>query len=285
MLRSRSITVLGAGLLGTSLGLALKAAGSPVRLCAWGRRQETLDAARARGAFDEVTTDLAAALAGCDLVVIAVPLSAFDEAFQAIARHAPRAVVTDVGSAKGCVAEAARRLHPAPARVIGAHPMAGSEQSGPLAARADLFAGKPCVLTLCPHDEAGAVAEVRALWGGLLGMRLVEMSPEDHDLAVAAVSHLPHLAALALAKVGQDSPGLAVASTGYRDATRLAAGDAGIWADIFAANPQALLDGLAALRRELDAYEALVRAGDRAGLRAKIEPVAEARRRWKPPQP
>jgi len=285
MIASKQTTILGAGLLGASLALALRAAGYRGRLVAQGRKPESVAAAMTFGAFDLGTCNPQEALAEADLVVVCVPLGAFGEAYGQIEAFAPpTAVVTDAGSAKTSVAEAARRIFKNPRRVIGAHPMAGSEKSGPSAARADLFTGKPCILTVCDTDEPRAIAEVEALWGGMLQMRLFRMSPEAHDRAVAAVSHLPHLASLALAAVGQESGGMAVASTGYRDATRLAAGNAALWADIFLANRGATLDALAKFKAEVAAFERLIESGDRAQLEAKIAPIAETRSNWKGPQ-
>lgn len=283
-MHSKQITILGAGLLGASLALALRAAGYPGRLVALGRNPESVAAAVALGAFNLGTCDAKEALQAADLVVVCVPLGGFEAAFRQIEAFAPpTAIVTDAGSAKTSVANAARSVFKNARRVIGAHPMAGGEKSGPGAARADLFTGKPCVLTVCENDEPRAVAEVEALWGGLLKMKLLRLSPEAHDRAVAAVSHLPHLASLALARVGQQSEGMAVASTGYQDATRLAAGHAGLWADIFLANRAATLAALAQFKAEVADFERLIEAGDNAKLEEKIAPIAKARGDWQGP--
>ncbi len=285
MLQAQQVTIIGAGLLGASLGLALRGAGYKGRLVAQGRNPASVADALALGAFDHGTCDPQEALAKADLVVVCVPLGSFEAAFRQIEAFAPpTAIVTDAGSAKTSVANAARRVFKNARRVIGAHPMAGGEKSGPSAARADLFAGKPCVLTVCDNDEPRAIAEVEMLWGTLLNMRLLRLSPEAHDRAVAAVSHLPHLASLALAAVGECSQGMTVASTGYRDATRLAAGNAGMWADIFLANREATLDALAQFKAQVAEFEQLIETGDRATLEAKIAPIAKARSEWKGPQ-
>lgn len=289
MLEAKHITILGAGLLGASLALALRQAGYAGRVVALGRSAKTVEEALALRhggipAFDAGTCDAQAALAQADLVVVCTPLGAFEDSFALVERFAPKnAIVTDAGSAKTVVAAAARRIFENPRRVIGAHPMAGSEKSGPSAARADLFVGKPCILTDCPHDDPRAVREVEALWGGMLGMNLLRLSPEAHDRAVAAVSHLPHLTSLALAAVGQASGGMAVASTGYRDATRLAAGHAGLWADIFLANRTATLEALAQFKTQVAEFERLIEAGDRAKLEEKIAPIAAQREAWQGP--
>ena len=277
-----NITIIGAGLLGTSLALALRQAGYAGRLTALGRSPASIETALSRGAFTGGTCDAKEALAGADLVIVCTALGAFEEAYGLIEKFAPEgAVVTDVGSTKSSVAAAARKIFKNPRRVIGAHPMAGSEKSGPSAGQADLYAGKPCILTVCPSDEPHAVAMVEELWGNALQMRLFRMSPEDHDRAVADISHLPHLVAMALAVVGQSSKGIAVASTGYRDATRLAASHPGIWADIFAQNKEAVLASLAQFKKELAEFERLIEADDRAKLEEKIAPISKARGEWK----
>lgn len=284
MIQAKQVTIQGAGLLGASLALALRAAGYAGRLVAQGRNPASIEAAMALGAFDMGTCDAKEALEGADLVVVCVPLGSFEEAFRQIELFAPpAAIVTDAGSAKTSVANAARKVFRNARRVIGAHPMAGGEKSGPGAARADLFAGKPCILTVCENDEPRAVREVEELWGGVLGMRLLRLSPEDHDRAVAAVSHLPHLACLALAAVGQNSDGMAVASTGYRDATRLAAGSASLWADIFLSNRAATLEALGQFKAQMAEFERLIEAGDRPALEGKIAPIAQKRAEWKGP--
>ena len=185
------LTVFGTGLLGTSLGLALKQAGFAGRRVGIGRRQATVEQARQRGAFDAVTTDPGEGVAGADLLVVAVPLGQFEAVLGQVACHASAGlIVTDVGSVKGEVVAAASRQLPRPERFVGAHPMAGSEQAGPEAAEAGLFEGKPCVLTPEAGTEAAALETVRRLWQ-MVGMRLIEMPAEEHDRKVATISHLP----------------------------------------------------------------------------------------------
>ncbi|MGB0769077.1 MAG: prephenate dehydrogenase, partial [Phycisphaeraceae bacterium] len=156
---TEKLVVVGPGMLGTSVALGLRARGFAGRLVALGRRQATLDEAARTGAYDTLTDDPALALADASLALVAVPLGGFRAVYRQIAEHAPRElVVTDVGSTKASVIADARAELPDLSRVIGAHPMAGSEKAGPAAADPDLFVGKPCVLTLSDGDDSASVA-------------------------------------------------------------------------------------------------------------------------------
>lgn len=285
MLHVERVAVIGTGLLGTSIGLALRDAGFRGARLGLGRRAETLEAARARGAFDVVTTDYAA-LSDGDLVVVAVHLGGFGEVFGKLARTGRRLVVTDVGSTKATVLRQARELLGPGQAFVGSHPMAGNEQQGPEGADATLFRGKPCVICNPGGDPGGdaganaaAVAAVESLWR-LLGMRLLRMEADTHDREVAAISHLPHLASVALVRVTERMGGWDVASSGFRDMTRLASSNPPMRADIVDANRDAIAEGLEALREELAEMAALVRAGDRAGLLETFERAQARRGAW-----
>ncbi|MFW6059498.1 MAG: prephenate dehydrogenase [Phycisphaeraceae bacterium] len=274
------VVIVGTGLLGTSVGLALKAGGYAGRVVGVARRAATAEQARAIGGIDVASTELESAVRGSQLLILAVPLGAFDAM---LARIAPLAhdelVLTDVGSTKGSVLAAAHRHLAQPARFVGAHPMAGSEQKGPEAACATLFQGKPCVITPEAETDSAALELVELLWSGL-GMKLLRMSADEHDAAVATVSHLPHAMAALLVQVAQQRGGWEVASTGFRDTTRLASSNPPMRADILSANRAAVLEALGVMRERIDALAALLERGDDEAVLALLEESRAARERW-----
>jgi len=241
------VLVVGTGLVGTSVGLALVAVGTDVRLR--DRDTSALTVAVSRGAG---STEPPAA-PGC--VLVAVPPASVGRVVADALREHPDAVVTDVGSVKGEPLDALRAgVDPeALTRYVGGHPMAGSEQSGPWAASAELFRGRAWAVTPHPGSDPQAVRVVAGL-ARAAGAAVVTMSPQEHDLAVARVSHLPHvLSVLAAAQLdGAPSDHLALAGQGLRDVTRVAAGDPELWAQILAANADAVRDLLLGVRDDLD---------------------------------
>ncbi|NBB83321.1 MAG: prephenate dehydrogenase/arogenate dehydrogenase family protein [Alphaproteobacteria bacterium] len=276
------ITVIGPGLLGCSLGLALRDAGYGGRLVGLARRSATLDAAIARRGIDVGARDLADACEGADLIVLATPVAAVLEHIDRLVELDPgAAVITDVGSTKRSIVErAAGRL----SRFVGSHPMAGAEASGPGAADAELYAGRPCIVT--PHDAADpeALERVEALWR-TVGMHVHRMDAADHDRAVAQISHLPHALSVVLMQLAEQSGRLDVASTGLADMTRLAAGDLTMWADIFTDNRQALVEAIDRYMQRLDRFRSTLTSGDRAQLEHLLDQARQARRRWRPQSP
>ncbi|MEM1353564.1 MAG: prephenate dehydrogenase [Planctomycetota bacterium] len=274
------LTVIGPGLLGTSVALGLRQRGFAGRIVALARRQRTLDLARASGGYDTLTTDPAAALENATLALIAVPLSAFRGVFAQIAEHGPAGmVVTDVGSTKASVIADARAELADLSRVIGAHPMAGSENAGPSAGDPDLFLDKPCVMTVSDDDDPQAIALVESLWASL-GMSLLRMSPSEHDRQVALVSHLPHLVAVMLMGIAADHGGLDLASTGFMGATRLASSNPPMRADILAANHDEVRHALARLRGQCERVEHWLERGDHSAMLDSLERAASARAAW-----
>jgi prephenate dehydrogenase len=258
------VLVVGAGLLGTSIGLALRRAGVDVALR--DVSEENLRIASGLGASNAPDDGRAG------LVVVAVPPDLVGEQV-AVALGEGDAVVTDVGSVKVAPLRAVLTAAPDAAhRYVGGHPMAGSERSGPLAASAALFDGRPWAVT--PHDgsDPGAVAAVEAL-AAACGATSVRLSPVEHDQAVARTSHLPHLlAALAAGRLA-DAPQqhLALSGQGVRDVTRIAAGDPGLWQQIVAGNTEALAGLLRDVRDDVDRLLAALDGGDRPALAAVLE--------------
>lgn len=273
--------ILGVGLIGGSLALALRARGGYVE--GHGRDAERLLGAVRAGVLDSVCTDLDAGVAAADLVVLAVPVGAMASAMRAVAPALrPDALLTDVGSTKGSVvADALAVWDTPPANFVPAHPLAGSEHGGYAHARADLFSGRRVVLTPLSSAAPEATARARELWRGV-GAEVTEMTPAAHDAALAATSHLPHLVAYALMAALAARPDAErlwqLAAGGLRDTTRIAASDPALWRDICLANRQALGAALADYRRVLGALEAALESGDDATLMDVFERAQRARR-------
>lgn len=284
------VTIIGTGLLGGSIGLGLRAAGFTGRILGVGRRRETLESAVKLGCIDAGVMDVAESFAHagdrCHMLVLATPISGFGAAMASIVAlgrrvGAERLWVTDVGSTKAHVCSIAEALDAAERHAggklifVGSHPMAGSEQHGPAAARADLFKHKPCVMTAGPYVGSPAALAVRGLWQ-TLGMRVIDMTPEEHDHCVALVSHLPHAVAALLvqsatresraagAQREQGSIGgaLEIASSGFNDTTRVASGDPAVWADIFESNREAVIDALDGFAERLATFRKLLARTD-----------------------
>ena len=275
-----TVAVLGTGLIGGSIGLALSKAGISVR--GFDAHPAVAERACEMGAIESVARSVADAVAGADVVIVAVPVGRVAELVVA-ALDAGAPAVTDVGSVKAAVVDAVRAARPErAARFIGGHPMAGSEQDGLDGADADLFAGATWVLTPTGDTDAAAHTAVRGVIGRL-GAEVVEIAPEQHDALVAVVSHVPQLAATTLMNVaasGDDRRALLMrlAAGGFRDMTRIAAGHPGIWPDICVANRGAILDALDAFQASLEEVRALVDVGDTDALLQVLARGREARR-------
>ncbi|MEM6505251.1 MAG: prephenate dehydrogenase/arogenate dehydrogenase family protein [Planctomycetota bacterium] len=274
------LVIIGSGMLGTSVAMGLKSRGFTGRITALCRTPASCKRAQATGAYDIATDDTAAALSDATLALIAVPLSGFRTVFGQIANHGPvDLIITDVGSTKSSVIADAKAALSDLSRVIGAHPMAGSEQSGPEAGNPDLFIGKPCILTLSETDSPAAVALVRSLWKRL-GMSILTMSPQEHDEKAAVVSHLPHLAAVTLVQVAEQLGGLDLASTGYRDTTRLASSNPPMRTDILMANRESVDQALGALQSSLAKLRGVLQSGDPEAICSALEQARASRERW-----
>ena len=274
------VVLFGVGLLGGSIGLALRQSGWAGRLIGLGRRQSTLDAALQAGCIDEGTADAHAALAGGGLVIVCTPVSAVSQALSLIAQHAPPGtVVTDVASTKRQVCDAAADLLPQPNLFVPAHPMAGGEMHGPEHARAGLFVGRPCILTPAPTTDPSAIALVESLWT-TLGLRLVHMDADEADRQAARISHLPHAVAMMLVELADRMGGLDVASTGFRDTTRVASGDPQIWRDIFSSNRQGTVESIDAFIAAMQSMRDLLDTGDDDGLKRLLTHCKTVRDQW-----
>jgi prephenate dehydrogenase len=272
----RQVTILGVGLLGGSIGLALKSAVSGCVVVGYGHRATTLDKAKEVGAIDRGTTDPAEAVAGSELIVLCTPVLTFPKLLSEMGQGLTAgAVVTDVGSTKRSIVEAAERLLPAGVRFLGSHPMAGSEKRGVEFARTDLFQGALCILTPTLNTHSDVVQSLKTFWK-TLGMRTTCMSPDEHDRLLADVSHLPHVAAAALVAM-QEEGGLDLCGKGFLDTTRVAGGDGALWRDILLDNKDNVRASILRLRGEFDRLLGLMEGGDSEGLRAWLD--AQAGRR------
>jgi len=279
-MQPKRLSVLGVGLLGGSIGLAAKARLTQCRVLGYAHRAETLQSALARGAIDEGYDDPRRAVQNADLVVLCTPVGMLGDLLDQIAPAlAPGAIVTDVGSTKrSVVAHGRRAMAGSPARFVGSHPMAGSEKRGVQYAQADLFEGATCVLTPDESTDPDALSAVETFWREL-GMTTLRMTPAEHDRRVAEISHLPHALAAALVAM-QEGESLSLAGKGFADATRIAAGDGGLWRDIFLDNQDNLRDSLARLRASLDEMLGCLDAEKADQLKAWLDAAAGKREAW-----
>ena len=281
----KRVAVLGTGLIGGSFALAIKRAGLASVIVAFDRDPAAAEKARELGIADATANDARDAVAGCDLVVVAAPVSQTESILNAVASSLERdAIVTDVGSTKRDVIAAARRaLGGRIACFVPGHPIAGREVHGPGAALADLFVGKRVLLTPLVENDEATVARVRDAWTAC-GGRVETLDADAHDRVLSAVSHLPHLLAYALvAQIADASDAelkFALAGGGFRDFTRIAASSPEMWRDIAIANRDALLDDLDAYRMRLDALRASIAASDRDALESLFAKASAARTDW-----
>lgn len=245
---SSRITILGPGLLGGSLALALRAR-TGARVTLWARREEAVREVIESGCADAATSDLAEAVKDADAVVFATPVGVMRTIAEKIAPHLqPHCLVMDVGSVKRSVVEELGPVFAARARFVGCHPMAGSEQTGLAAARVNLFESAVCIVTPMadtPDEDTEAASD---FWQGV-GCHLLRLSPEQHDLHVGFVSHLPHLLAAVLVNTvaSHEPEAFRICGPGFRDTTRVASGPPGMWTEIIGQNREAIrqaLDGL-----------------------------------------
>jgi prephenate dehydrogenase len=255
------VVIAGVGLIGGSLALAARRAGLVGEIVGFGRTRENLDIALTRGLVDRVSQDPLEAARGADLLVLAVPVAATAKVAQSMAGVlAPGAVVTDAGSVKARVVREVSSVLPAGVRFVGAHPIAGTEDSGAAAARHDLYDGCRCILTPTGETDADALERVEALWRGV-GAQVERMSPERHDEILAWVSHVPHMLAYALmATAPADTHSYAGPS--FRDVTRVAASPVEMWRDILLYNDEALGRSLDGVLATLQSLRAAIRRGD-----------------------
>jgi prephenate dehydrogenase len=264
-MKLHTLVIVGVGLIGGSIGLAARRRGLTKNVIGVGRQQASLDAALAVGAIDECSLDLVAVANRADVAVFCTPVDRIAEQVLEAAPHCrPGTLLTDAGSTKAAIVEAVEAKLPQHVQFVGSHPLAGSEKRGPEFADPDLFIDRLAIVTPTRHTEAQSLEKTSALWRGL-GSVVKVMAPDDHDRALATTSHLPHLAASALA--GILPPELhELTATGFRDTTRVAAGDPSLWTGIFLQNRTAMLDAIELLQARLAQLQKAISDGDRAAL-------------------
>jgi prephenate dehydrogenase len=284
------VVIFGVGLIGGSFALALKAAGQVEEVVGFGRSLSSLTQALDLGIIDRVGANPGQEVADADLVLIATPVGQMPEIMARIAPYlGPQTVVTDGGSTKEDVVAAARAAFAEKlGQFVPAHPIAGAENSGAAAARADLYVGKKVVLTPLPENTVLNVARVRSAWEWC-GALIHELAPAEHDRVFAAVSHLPHLLSYALVHdlAVRDNSDLffSFAASGFRDFTRIAASHPEMWRDVCLANRTALLVELDRYRAQLDELRDALQRGDGAQLEATFDVARSARRAWAADKP
>ncbi len=265
------LAVIGVGLIGGSLALALKEAGAVGEVVGIGRGQANLDKALELGVVDRVTRDPAEGVAGADLVFLATPVLSLAQVAAAVAPHLKEgAVLTDGGSVKGAVAEAVEPLLPKGVHFVPGHPIAGTEKSGAEAAFATLYRKRRCILTPTPRTDPAALELVRRVWE-TAGSEVVLMDVEKHDRVLAAISHLPHMVAYSLVNaVGSydryEENILKYSAGGFRDFTRIASSDPDMWRDIALTNSEAVLEMMERFETFFAELKEDVRRGDASRL-------------------
>lgn len=285
--------VIGCGLIGGSFALALKRGGLVKRVIGYSKSPSTTEHAKRLGVIDDAAESALLAVSGSDIVLIAVPVSATETTLKAI-RHMvePGVLFMDVGSTKRDVVDTARRvLRERVGSFVPAHPIAGKEVAGIANADASLYVGRQVILTPIAQTTPELVQRATDVWSAV-GAQVLKMTPENHDAAFAAVSHLPHLLAFAYFSAVVKQPAgrdyLSLAGPGFRDFTRIAAGDPQVWRDILTANREELLKQSARFRHTLDAMEHVIRSGNTEALEDLIRQASEARAGWqmnaKPPR-
>lgn len=270
------VALIGCGLLGSSIARAARQHGLFGETVVNARSRATLDTVMRLGIADRVEDSAAQAVAGADLVILCTPVGVLAEVAAAIAPHlAPGAILTDVGSTKQSVIRDVGPLVPEGVHFIPAHPMAGTEFSGPEAGFAELFQGRWNLITPLPGTDAAALGRLEALWHRM-GAMTARMEPAHHDRVCAVVSHLPHLIAFTICNTADHleqqakEQVLDFSAAGFRDFTRIAASDPEMWRDVFLNNRDALLEMLARFTEDLQAMARAVRWGDAGYIEESI---------------
>jgi prephenate dehydrogenase len=283
--RFRKISIIGVGLLGGSLGLAIRKRRLADRVVGFVRRKASVADCKKAGAVHQATRNLQEAVTGADLIVLCTPLAQMRALVEAmLPAIKPGAVVTDVGSVKtGVVRELESLIAKAGAYFIGSHPMAGAEKTGVAAARADLFVNAVCVVTPTKRSNRSALRRVEQFWKST-GGRLLRLPPEMHDTLVSRSSHLPHIAAAGLSKLvlnpAQSKQQAELCANGFRDATRVASGSPEMWRDIALANRKNLKRSLDVYIDELRQFQRALAKSDAKAITQFLESAKQRRDSW-----
>ncbi len=278
------VALIGLGLIASSMFWAMKRGGLAGEVTGYAKSEASRETARRIGLCDRVCDSVAEAVEGADLVVLCVPVGAMGAVAKEIAPHLKSgATVTDVGSVKRDVIEAVAPHLPEGVHFVPAHPLAGTEHSGPESGFAELYDNRWCLLVPVEGTDPEAVAKLRALWEGM-GANVDEMDADHHDLVLAVTSHTPHLIAYTMVGVADDlrrvtdSEVIKYSAAGFRDFTRIAASDPTMWRDVFLSNKDATLEILGRFTEELFALQRAIRTGDGDHLHAYFTRTREIRR-------
>ena len=284
-MRWKKVTLVGVGLLGGSLGLALKQRRLAGSVVGFVRRIVSVRQCEKFGAVDSAMRDLANAVQGAELVVLCTPIGQMRSLVeQMLPALEPGTIVTDVGSVKASVV---RDLEPLVAKAgaffVGSHPMAGAEKTGVSAARPDLFLDAVCVITPTAKSNRSAVGKIEQLWQSV-GSRVLKLTPAVHDELVSRSSHLPHVVAAGLSNLvlGSDRPKeqRMLCANGFRDTTRIASGSPEMWRDIALANRQNLVRSLGTFMQDLEAFSSALKSGDEQAISRFFEQAKQRRDKW-----
>ena len=280
----RKLALIGIGLIGSSIALAARRQGLAEVISIATRKQETLDEARVLGLGDIYTLDAAEAVRGADLVILCTPVGTFEAIIKTIAPALePGAILSDVGSVKAHVVKVLKDHVPAGVSLIPAHPIAGTEHSGPSAGFPELFAGRWCVLTPGSDVDAAQTEKLAAFWRAM-GSQVEAMDAGHHDMVLAITSHIPHLVAynivgtVADLEAATQSEVIKFSASGFRDFTRIAASDPVMWRDVFLTNRDAVLEMLGRFTEDLSVLQRAVRTGDGPALEAMFTRTRAIRR-------
>lgn len=267
----RRVAIIGVGLIGGSVGKAIKKRGLADTVVGIGRRVSSIKEALRRGAIDEGTLDPVKGIRGADLVIIATPVGLIPEIARKISGSLSKGcIMTDVGSTKGEVVRSLERVMPKDSHFIGSHPLAGSEKRGVKFAQENLLKGSVVIMTKTKRTKKAALDKLSEFWRSLGVGRVVITSPDEHDTVVAEISHLPHIAAVAIVNTASDKS-LEFASSGFKDTTRIAASDPGIWRDICVTNRRQIIKAIERYERNIVRLKNLIRNGSAAQLRKEFE--------------
>jgi prephenate dehydrogenase len=265
------VFIVGVGLIGGSLALAIKKEGLARTVWGISREPDQLEQAVARGAIDTYVTELSKGAEGADVVVLATPVGLFEAIAQDLGpRLAPGCIVTDVGSTKGILVQQMERILPDTISFVGGHPIAGKEKSGIDDASMDLFKGARCILTPTPNTDTQALEKIKNLWKQI-GSEVMLMDPNDHDRVFGAISHLPHMAAYALVNatmdlLNQDKEFFSFSAGGFKDFTRIAASSPEMWRDICLQNGENIVASIETYEKVLKRIKDFIRNHDAQGL-------------------
>lgn len=282
----QKVTIVGVGLLGGSLGQALRERRLAATVCGFVRRSKSATECRNAGAADEATTDLQQAVTGAELIILCTPVASMRSLLKHMAPWLkPGCIITDVGSVK---AKVVKELEPVARRAgayfIGSHPMAGSEQCGVAAARSNLFEGSTCVVTPTVHSNRRALRQVESLWKAV-GGTVLRLTPEKHDKIVSRTSHLPYFTAAAMSRLVLDPSRPAeqprLCAGGFRDSTRVASGSPEMWRDIALANRREVAQAMAVLIRDLQQLRKVILQANPRALEKRLLEAKKLRDGWR----